>query len=78
MKKGDINSDWFPYALAATAAILIAVGLWRFGLWGEEHAGDNWTNFQESVAKSLSHTNERPSRPTPSTTGAIIKRNDEP
>jgi hypothetical protein len=78
MKKGDINSDWFSYALAATAAILIAVGLWQFGLWGEEHAGDNWVNFQASVAKSLSRVIERPSRPTPSTTGTIIKRIDEP
>jgi hypothetical protein len=78
MKNGDINSDWVPYALAATISVIIAIGLWRFGLWGDEHAGDNWANFQASVVKALSHVIERPSRPTPSTTGAIIKRNDEP
>jgi hypothetical protein len=78
MKKGDINSDWVPYALAATISVIIAIGLWRFGLWGDEHAGDNWANFQASVVKSLSHVIEHPSRPTPSTTGAIIKRNDAP
>jgi hypothetical protein len=33
VKKGDINSDWFPYAVAAVAAIAIAVGLWLFGAW---------------------------------------------
>jgi hypothetical protein len=33
MNKGDINSDWFPYAVAAAAAIAIAVGLWLFGVW---------------------------------------------
>jgi hypothetical protein len=33
VKKGDINSDWFPYAVAAAAAIVIAVGRWVFGVW---------------------------------------------
>jgi hypothetical protein len=33
LKKGDINSDWFPYAVAAAAAIAIALGLWLFGVW---------------------------------------------
>ena len=50
--------------MAAAISVIIAIGLWQFGMWGEEHAGDNWTNFQESVAKSISHTDERPSRPS--------------
>jgi hypothetical protein len=33
MKKGDINNDWFPYAVAAAAAIFIASGLWCYGWW---------------------------------------------
>jgi hypothetical protein len=33
MKKGDINSDWFPYAVAAAAATAIAVVLRLFGVW---------------------------------------------
>jgi hypothetical protein len=70
MKKGGIGSDWFPYAVAAAAAIVIAVCLWLFGLWADEHAGDSWAHFQASVAKSISHENEHPSRPMPSTTNA--------
>jgi hypothetical protein len=60
-------SDWLSYAVAAAISVIIAVGLWQFGLWGDEHAGDNWANFQASVAKSMIHAVERPSRPTPST-----------
>jgi hypothetical protein len=67
MKKGDINSDWLPYTVAAAISVIIAIALWRFGLWGEEHAGDNWANFQASVAKSISRAYERPSRPPPPT-----------
>jgi hypothetical protein len=33
MKKVDINSDWFPYAVAAAAATTIAVVLRLFGVW---------------------------------------------
>jgi hypothetical protein len=62
-----MHSDWLSYAVAAAISVIIAIGLWQFGLWGEEHAGDNWGNFQASVAKSISHAYERPSRPPPST-----------
>jgi hypothetical protein len=58
-----MHSDWLPYSVAGAAAIVIAVGLWLFGLWGNEHAGDNWETFQASVAKSISHAIEHPSRP---------------
>jgi hypothetical protein len=63
----NMHSDWLSYAVAAAISVIIAIGLWQFGLWGEEHAGDNWENFQASVAKSISHAYERPSRPPPST-----------
>jgi hypothetical protein len=33
MKKGDINSDWFPYAVAAAVAVAVAAGLWFYGWW---------------------------------------------
>jgi Na+/H+ antiporter NhaC len=32
-KIGDINRDWFPYAIAAAAAAVIASGLWIYSLW---------------------------------------------
>jgi hypothetical protein len=62
-----MHSDWLPYSVAGAAAIVIGAGLWLFGLRGDEHAGDNWANFQASVVKSISHADERPSRPPPST-----------
>ena len=62
-----MHSDWLSYAVAAAISAIIAIGLWQIGLWGEEHAGDNWTNFQASVAKSISHAVERPLHPMPST-----------
>ena len=65
MTKGNIKRDWFPYAVAAAAAIVIAIGLWLFGLWGDEPAGDNWARLQESVAKLIGHATDRPSRPMP-------------
>jgi hypothetical protein len=60
-----MRSDWLSYAVAAAISVIIATGLWQFGLWGEEIAGDNWPNFQASMAKSISHADERPSRPSP-------------
>jgi hypothetical protein len=63
----DMHSGWLSYVVAAAIAVIIAIGLWQFGMWGDEHAGDNWANFQETVAKSIRHADERPSRPTPST-----------
>jgi hypothetical protein len=62
-----MHSDWLPYSLAGAAAIVIAACLWSFGLWSDEHAEDNWAQWQTSVVKSLSHVIERPSRPPPST-----------
>jgi high-affinity Fe2+/Pb2+ permease len=41
--------------VAGAAAIVIAVGLWLFGLWADERAEDNWAQFQASVVKSISH-----------------------
>jgi hypothetical protein len=61
----NMHSNWLSYAVAAAISVIIAIGLWQFGLWGEEHAGVNWANFQASVAKSVSHADERPSRPSP-------------
>jgi hypothetical protein len=60
-----MHSNWLSYAVAAAISVIIATGLWQFGLWGDEHAGDSWANFQASVAKSISHANERPLRPSP-------------
>jgi hypothetical protein len=68
-----MQRDWIPYAVAAAAAIAIAGGLLLFGMWGDEHAGDNWTQFQASVAKSISHRVERPVRPTPSTNATHLQ-----
>jgi hypothetical protein len=62
-----MHSDWFPYSVAGAAAIAIAVGLWALGLWGDEHAGDSWGQFQASLAKSMIHADEGPLRRTPST-----------
>ena len=62
-----MHSDWIPYSVAGAAAIIIAVGLWLFGLWTDERAEDNWAQFQASVVKSISHEIERPSRPIPLT-----------
>jgi hypothetical protein len=33
MKKFDINSDWFPYAVATAVVIATAIGLWFFAMW---------------------------------------------
>jgi hypothetical protein len=55
-----MHSDWFPYSMAGAAAIVIAVGLWLFGLWGDEHAGDDWAQFQASATMSISHAFEHP------------------
>jgi hypothetical protein len=62
-----MHSDWLSYAVAAAISVIIATGLWQFGLWGEMHAGDNWAQFQATVAKSISHAIEHPSRPTAAT-----------
>lgn len=62
-----MHSDWISYAVAAAISVIIAIGLWQFGLWGDQHAGDNWANFQASVAKSISHADKRSSRTTAST-----------
>jgi len=34
MKEGDINSDWFPYAVTVAIAVATAGGVWLFTLWG--------------------------------------------
>jgi hypothetical protein len=33
MKKDDINSHWFPYAVAAAVSVAIAIGLWFVATW---------------------------------------------
>jgi hypothetical protein len=72
-----MHSDRLSYSVAAAISVIIAIGLWQFGLWGDEHAGDNWTNFQASVAKSISHAEERPSRP-PSSTNVTHLQTSQP
>ena len=72
-----MHSDWIPYSVAGAAAIVIAVGLWLFGLWTDERAEDNWAQFQASVVKSISHAEERPSRP-PSSTNVTHLQTSQP